>query len=414
LVATSVSDGLRSLGHRVWFASAVSDRKAPWSIQLGRDISYIASNPSAPLSRSTNAIKEDINEGYEIYDFLACWDLIKTIGTIPDLVHFHNLHGNFFDLRFMQWISRRVPSVLTLHDAWLTSGNCAHSFECNRWSLGCGNCPDISIYPGLKKDRTRENYIRKAEILAKARYTVVSPAKWLLEKAQRSILTPGAIGFKLIPNGVDLAMFRPREKGAIRNSLGISTDSIVILFAAHRFKVNHFKDFRSFLSVIDSIRHSNLKEHVHFLMLGDEMPTTRFGNVMISGFKYERSRIRVAELFSCADIYLHLSKAETFPTAVLEAMASGLPVVANRVGGLAEQVRCLRGTGDICKATGLIAESAESKDVLPGLEDLITQKNVREILSKNSRMVAEAEFSTQRMINQYAGLFAELTLQLST
>jgi hypothetical protein len=41
--------------------------------------------------------------------------------------------------------------VLTLHDAWLLSGHCAHSFDCERWKTGCGECPDLTIPPAVWK-----------------------------------------------------------------------------------------------------------------------------------------------------------------------------------------------------------------------------------------------------------------------
>ena len=35
-----------------------------------------------------------------------------------------------------RWLSRQLPLVVTLHDAWLLSGHCAHSFDCERWKDG--------------------------------------------------------------------------------------------------------------------------------------------------------------------------------------------------------------------------------------------------------------------------------------
>ena len=49
----------------------------------------------------------------------------------------------------------------------------------------------------------------------------------------------------------------------------------------------------------------------------------------------------VAAYFQAADVYLHAAKAETLPTTILEALASGLPVVATAVGGIPEELRSL-------------------------------------------------------------------------
>jgi hypothetical protein len=58
--------------------------------------------------------------------------------------------------------------MLTLHDAWLLSGHCAHSFDCQRWKTGCGECPDLDVYPASPRDATACNWRRKREILAEA------------------------------------------------------------------------------------------------------------------------------------------------------------------------------------------------------------------------------------------------------
>jgi hypothetical protein len=63
----------------------------------------------------------------------------------PDIVHCHNLHGEYFDLHALDWLSARVPVVITMHDAWLLSGHCVHSLGCGRWETGCGKCPDDSL-----------------------------------------------------------------------------------------------------------------------------------------------------------------------------------------------------------------------------------------------------------------------------
>ena len=42
-----------------------------------------------------------------------------------------------------------------MHDAWLVSGHCAHSLDCDRWRTGCGRCPDLTLpQPILRVGRT--------------------------------------------------------------------------------------------------------------------------------------------------------------------------------------------------------------------------------------------------------------------
>ena len=90
-------------------------------------------------------------QGQEDFDFPASHTLLGLTPRPPDIVHFHNMHGGYFDLRALPVISRRIVVVVTLHDSWLLSGHCAHSFDCERWRSGCGSCPDLSIPPAIRR-----------------------------------------------------------------------------------------------------------------------------------------------------------------------------------------------------------------------------------------------------------------------
>ena len=78
----------------------------------------------------------DLRHGIEDFHYPGTWKLLGLLDAPPDVVHCHNLHGGYFDLRALPWLSRKAPVVITLHDAWLLSGHCSHSFECERWQSG--------------------------------------------------------------------------------------------------------------------------------------------------------------------------------------------------------------------------------------------------------------------------------------
>ena len=63
------------------------------------------------------------------------------------------------------------------------------------------------------------------------------------------------------------------------------------------------------------------------------------------------SRGRVAETLRRADVYVHATKADNHPLAVLEALACGVPVVAPRVGGIPEQ---------LTEETGVLVEPGDA------------------------------------------------------
>ena len=77
--------------------------------------------------------------GRDGFHFPGTWSLLNLPPERPDIVHCHYLHGGYFDLRVFPWLSREVPVVLTLPDAWLLSGHGTHSFDCEKWKEGCGS-----------------------------------------------------------------------------------------------------------------------------------------------------------------------------------------------------------------------------------------------------------------------------------
>nr|MDJ0869634.1 glycosyltransferase [Myxococcota bacterium] len=99
-------------------------------------------DPGARLAAQLDRLR-----GREDFRFPASARLLRRPGLAIDVVHAHNLHGGYFDLRLLPELSQRRPTLVTLHDGWLLSGHCAYSLGCERWRQGCGSCPHLDVYP---------------------------------------------------------------------------------------------------------------------------------------------------------------------------------------------------------------------------------------------------------------------------
>lgn len=99
----------------------------------------------------------------------------------------------------------------------------------------------------------------------------------------------------------------------------------------------------------------------------------------------------IENLFSRADIFIHYSFLDAYPTVVLEAMASGLPVIANRSGGMIEQVE---------SGTGILVENTQA--LRGALEHLIEDKSVRAAMGEKGRSYVLGEFNMVRVETCYA------------
>ena len=90
----------------------------------------------------------------------------------------------------------------------------------------------------------------------------------------------------------------------------------------------------------------------------------------------------IPELMSAADIFVLPSLSEGFPLVLVEAMASGLPVIATNVGGLPEIVK----EGE----TGFLVPSQDSKQLAQRIIRLIGDNELRQTMRTNA--IAQAKY----------------------
>jgi N-acetyl-alpha-D-glucosaminyl L-malate synthase BshA len=105
----------------------------------------------------------------------------------------------------------------------------------------------------------------------------------------------------------------------------------------------------------------------------------------------------VAPLLAAADIFLLPSDTESFGLSALEALASGVPVVATRVGGLPEVVR----DGE----TGFLCEVGDVDGMAAVALDLLRNPDRWQAMSKLGVQDARARFSQSEIVSQYEQMY---------
>jgi glycosyltransferase involved in cell wall biosynthesis len=359
--------------------------------------------------------------GAEDFNHPGTHRLLELVPNRPDVIHCHNLHGGYFDLRAIPALARRVPVLLTLHDAWLLSGHCSHSFACERWKFGCGRCPDLTIYPRIPRDATSYNWRRKRGIFAKSQLYVATPCRWLMQKVEQSILAPAIQRAKVIPYGIELNVFRPAPKHKARALLGLPQDTAVLLFTANYARQNIFKDYQTMRTALARLAAHSTRRRLLLLAVGQDSPTERIGEAEVRFVPFQSDPEMVARYYQAADVYLHAAKADTFPNTVLESLACGTPVVATAIGGIPEQVKALQFTG--CElgpagmnmygpdeATGMLAALGDAETIAMGVERLLDDKNLRQRLGQNAAKDARKRFDLERQVNNYLDWYKELLM----
>lgn len=106
----------------------------------------------------------------------------------------------------------------------------------------------------------------------------------------------------------------------------------------------------------------------------------------------------VPRILRALDIFVLFSRTEGHPLVVLEAMATGLPVVATSVGGLSSIVD----EG----ATGRLVAPEDEASLASAVEDLVADSALRQAMGRRARQTALARFGAARMVDEYLALYA--------
>ena len=352
--------------------------------------------------------------GRDDFDFPGTQQILDLPPEKPELLHLHNLHGDYFDLRALPALSRSVPTLITLHDSWMLGGN-----EPNPFRLEGSENHEITVSRSVPNDATASNWGQKKRIYSGTRLMVVTPSRWLADLAANSILADAAIRVVVINNGIDQRIFHPAPKREARNGLGISSDKVLVVFAANGIRNNGFKDYPTMRAAVGVLSRALGDKQFEFIGVGDDGPTENFTNGKIS-FVPHVDRPLMAQYYQAADAYIHAARSDNFPNTVIEALSCGTPVVATAVGGIPEQVRNYDGWAESDPAfgavaldatTGILVGRAEGEKLGRAVAWLVTNGELLERMGRNAARDASVRFSAERQADEYLTLYSEMITQ---
>lgn len=210
---------------------------------------------------------------------------------------------------------------------------------------------------------------------------------------------------RYLPNGVDTERFRPDPelRACLRQELGLET--AFAWLAVGRFDVP--KDYANLLQAFAYV--AQARPEAQLLIAGDgplrpsmEQLANDLG--ITDRVKFLGIRRDIPALMNAADAYVMSSAWEGMPNVLLEAAASGLPIVATDVGGNSEVV--------IDGKTGFLVPPKDPEALAQAMVRLMgLPQEERRRVGEAARQYVEANYSLDRVVDQWEALYREFLAQ---
>jgi glycosyltransferase involved in cell wall biosynthesis len=324
----------------------------------------VACHPGGPLQRALEAegfatVPVAIRNALDVRAVVRLRRVLRAVA--PNIVHFHTAHAHAMSL----WLPRAHRSfVVTRH----------------------------MDYPP-----------RNAFLYNSAVDGVIA----ICEAVRGSLLGVGVepLRVKVIYLGIDATPFPASadERREQRRAWGVADDEVVVVTAA---VLEARKGHRFLIDAIAALR-KRTGPRARFVFCGDGSQRTALAaqvraagleeHILMLGFSAQMARVLAA-----ADLFVLPSLAEGLPMAIMEAMASRLPVVATRVSGTPEIVAH--------GVTGLLVPPADPRALATALVDLLGSAGRRAELGQRGRERVEQQFTSTRMAREFVAYYESLRL----
>ncbi len=308
-----------------------------------------------------------------------------------DVVNLHWIGAGTLSIRDVGRIRR--PVVLSLHDMWGFCGaeHYAPDEPDARWQVGYRRNNRPSAHKGLDLDRFTWRRKRKHW----GPMAVICGSRWLADCARRSSLMEGW-PIHVIPQALDLEVYRPVGREVARRILGFAQDEIVVLFSGG-------EDSRKGHDLVGAVlaRLADTIGQLSAVDFGRSEPieAPRLGVLRWRWMGHLHDDITLALLYCAADVALVPSRQDNLPQVATEAQACGLPVVGFKVGGMDDAVDHL--------ATGYLADPFSVDDLVRGLLWVLENDGRRASLGRAARRRAADLWNAMKVVRSHVAVFEE-------
>jgi len=318
-----------------------------------------------------------------------------------DIINLHWINRGFLSLKSIEQIGKlNKPIVWTLHDMWAFTGGCHYSGGCSRYKDRCGECPILNS--NKFRDLSWKILSRKMKVFKELNLTILTPSNWLADCVKSSFLFKDCT-IKVIPNPIDINVFKPIGKEKAREILNLSNNKYLVLFGVSSKANIKRKGVNYLIEALLIISHKfpELSEKIELLVFGipysekiENIPfKTHFLGALHDDFTIDLC-------YNAADVFVLPSIEDNLPNTVIESLACGTPVVGFNVGGIPDMLTH--------KRNGYLADYKSSEDIARGIKWILEDKSRLSRLSKNAREKVLKNYTYEIIGEKYLKLYADL------
>ncbi|MFA6820359.1 MAG: glycosyltransferase family 4 protein [Bacteroidaceae bacterium] len=316
-----------------------------------------------------------------------------------DVIHLNWINQGFLSMRSLQKIIRSgKPIVWTMHDMWTFTGICHYARDCQQFINECNSCP--LLRSGGAHDLSYRVFRQKEKVLHGCNIVFVACSRWLSDQAEQSYLLR-SLRVIDIPNPISTLLFKPRDKEKSRRLCRLPLDKKLILFSAFRI-TSPLKGLKYFQEACQlySKAHAEMEGQIAIVAVGKDADTLidKFPYPVYS-MGYVDDEHLMASIYDACNAFVIPSLQDNLPNTIVEAMASGVPCIATKVGGIPQMINH--------KENGYLAEPKEAEDIKRGMEWLFTECDYQKVC-QSARSFAIREYSEQSVAMRYIEIYNDL------
>ncbi|HKK43366.1 MAG TPA: glycosyltransferase [Bacteroidales bacterium] len=342
-----------------------------------------------------------VNEKKRIYRTKR---ILRAAGENPDIIIVLFAKG-FINTRNIFEMNRMTGARIywLMYDMAPFTGGCHYAWQCTGYQHECGQCP--GLYSSDPHDPSYFNLKYKKKYTGMTDLELLAGSEWQFRQASASTLFKNKVVHKLLlPVNSDI--FKPVDKAALREKLGLPVDRKIIFFGAvglseNRKGMRYLIDSLQKLKEITDREDCGMGEEILLLIAGrnaDRLTGMLPFESHYMGFLDNSEGI--ASAYQVADIFLCPSIEDSGPMMINQSVMAGTPVVSFEMGVSLDLV--------INGETGYRAGIMDINDMAMGLHSLLNlDRDSYSELSSACRAMALNKYSFDSWMNQFIKITGE-------